>query len=61
MRFLNAGMKRIVRKARDHRAAAQWDIEQQLGTTPNERRKIANELKKRFFGKAVSDVRDAKN
>jgi hypothetical protein len=54
-------MKRIVHKARNHRAAAKWDILQQVRMTPNERQAIAKELKKRFFGRTVPDVRDTRN
>jgi hypothetical protein len=54
-------MKRILHKAKNHRAAAKWDVLQQVRMTPHERQAIAKELKKRFFGRTVPDVRDKRD
>jgi len=39
--------------------AEEWDIAQHLGMTPDERRRVARELKRRFYGERCADVRDA--
>jgi hypothetical protein len=52
-------MKRIVHLARDFREAAEWDIDQALSLTPDERRRIARELRKRVYGSRPIDVRRA--
>jgi hypothetical protein len=51
-------MKRVLNKAKNHNAAATWDIVQQVRMTPGQRQAIAKELKKRFYGRTVPDVRD---
>ena len=50
-------MERIFNKAKNHKEAEKWDIKQQINMTPRERQKIANELKKLFFGEYPPDVR----
>jgi len=40
-------MERIVHKTRDFRAADEWDIEQHLRMTPQERMRVARMLKHR--------------
>jgi hypothetical protein len=50
-------VERVVHKARDFSAAAEWDIRQQVRLTPRERREIARQLKKRFYGRNAKDVR----
>lgn len=50
-------MERIVNKARNHREAEKWDVSQQVNLSPEERKRIALELKKRFYGRKVTDVR----
>jgi Mn-dependent DtxR family transcriptional regulator len=57
----NRSMKRIIRKAKNHREAHNWDIAQQVGMSPEERQKIASELKRRFYGSKNPDVREKKN
>lgn len=52
-------MNRTFNKAENHREAEMWDILQQIKMTPKQRQKVASELKKRFYGKNVPDVRDA--
>jgi hypothetical protein len=53
-------MKRILNKAKSNSEAEKWDIMQQLKMTPEERMAISLELKKRFYGKNVPDVRESK-
>jgi hypothetical protein len=53
-------MERIANKAKNHREAEKWDVSQQVNLSPRERKSIALELKKRFFGKRVRDVRGKK-
>ena len=52
------GMERIVHKARGFRAAAEWDIEQQVRMTPRERREVARQLRLRVYGSNTKDVRE---
>jgi len=54
-------MERIVNKAKNNKEAEKWDILQQISLTPEERQKIAKELKLRFYGNNVPDVRQVKN
>lgn len=51
-------MNRTFNKAANHKEAEMWDILQQIKMTPRQRQKVAHELKKRFYGKNVPDVRD---
>mgnify|MGYP006872617110 CR=1 FL=1 len=51
-------MKRIFHKAKNKKEADDWDIYQQISMTPDERFAIVNEMKKRVFGKKVSDVKE---
>jgi hypothetical protein len=50
-------MERAVHKARSFRAAAAWDIAQQIRMTPRERRAAARRLKERVYGRNARDVR----
>jgi hypothetical protein len=50
-------VERVVHKARDFRAAEEWDIQQQIRMTPRERREIARLLKERVYGRKSKDVR----
>lgn len=54
-------MERIFNKAKNHKEAEEWDIKQHLNMTPEERKKVAHELKKRFYGENPPDVRSVKN
>jgi len=49
---------RVVNKARTFAEADDWDIVQHLAMTPDERRRVARELRRRFFGDRCADVRD---
>jgi hypothetical protein len=50
-------MRRILNKAKNHRDAEEWDIQQQVSMSPEERQKVALELKRRVCGRRVPDVR----
>jgi hypothetical protein len=52
-------MQRILHKSNDKKDADDWDIQQQISMTPDERLSISKELKKRVYGKHVPDVRKA--
>ena len=52
-------MERIIHKAKSHKEAELWDIKQQLEMTPEQRQKAAKELKRRFYGDKIPDVRSA--
>jgi hypothetical protein len=51
-------MERVVHIAKSFEEAEQWDIEQNLAMTPEERLKAAKELKDRVYGKNPPDVRE---
>ena len=53
-------MKRILNRAKNKSEAEKWDIMQQLKMTPEERIAISRELRRRFYGKNVPDVRESK-
>lgn len=50
-------MVRILNKARNHKEAEKWDIRQQVNLTSDERKRIALELKRKFYGRRRPDVR----
>jgi len=54
-------MKRIVHISRSFEEAEQWDIEQNISMTPEERLEAAKELRERVFGKNQPDVREIYN
>ena len=51
-------MKRVVNKAKNVKEAEEWDIQQCIQMTPDQRQAAALELKKRAFGNKVPDVRE---
>lgn len=51
-------MKPVMHKAKNFQEAHQWDIEQQLSLSSEERQAAADELKRRFYGENVSDIRE---
>jgi len=51
-------MERIVNRANSFAAAQDWDIEQQIRMTPDERMKAARELKLRVYGLDQPDIRE---
>ena len=50
-------MEPIIHKAKGFKEADAWDILQHIQMTPEERQKVGQELKERFFGKNTLDVR----
>jgi hypothetical protein len=50
---------RVIHKARSHAEAEEWDIAQQLRMTADERRRVARELRRRYYGDHCPDVREA--
>ncbi len=53
-------MKRIVKISKSFEEAEEWDIEQQINMTPQERQKVAKKLKEKVYGKNPRDVRDCR-
>ena len=53
-------MERIVHKSTGFEEAEEWDIEQQIKMTPQQRQDIAKQLKEKYYGTDVPDVRDTK-
>lgn len=51
-------MERIVNKAKNHKEAEKWSIIQEINMTPEERQKIAKELKRRFYGNKIKSMRE---
>ena len=51
-------MERVVHKSRSHEDAAEWDIEQHVSMSPQERLRAARELKERAFPPDTKDVRE---
>ena len=54
----NRSMKMVVNIATNFAEAEQWDIEQQVKMTPNERMAIAKVLRERVYGLDARDVRE---
>ena len=52
-------VERIVHKAMSHQAADDWDIALYAWMTPEERQAVAKELRRRYYGEAVKDVRES--
>jgi hypothetical protein len=50
-------MRRIAHKAKSFKDADDWDVQQYLSMTPDERRKIAMMLKKKVYGKISESIR----
>ena len=53
-----SSMKRVYHKSTDFRESEEWNIQQHLSMTPEERQKAAAELRKRVYGEDVPDVRE---
>ncbi len=51
-------MERIVHKSKSFNQAEEWDIFQHIRLTPEERQKVAAELRKRVYGEKTVDVRE---
>jgi hypothetical protein len=52
-------MKRVVNKSKNPREAEDWDIQQQISMSPEERQKAARILKERVYGKDNPDIKEA--
>jgi hypothetical protein len=50
-------MERIVHIAKSFKEAEEWDFQQNISMTPEERLEAAKELKERVYGKNSPDVR----
>jgi hypothetical protein len=48
---------RTVNKSVGFREAREWDIQQEISMTPEQRQRAAKELKQRVFGRNAPDVR----
>ena len=60
--FLNEmerNMERICNKAKNFKEAEDWDIEQQLHMTPEERQEAAKVLRERVYGQNTVDVKES--
>jgi hypothetical protein len=53
--------KRPINISNSFEEAESWDVQQQIHMTPNERQKVARELKIRVYGKKQPDIKDAYN
>ncbi len=51
-------MKRVFHKAKNKKEAEEWDIWQQISMTPDERLSVADELKRRVYGRNVPDIKE---
>jgi hypothetical protein len=54
----NQVIARVVNKAHSFAEAQEWDILQNIRMSPEERRDVARELKRRVYGENCPDVRD---
>jgi hypothetical protein len=52
-------MKRISNKSKNFKEAENWDIEQHLHMTPEERQDAAKELRERVYGQKTVDVKES--
>jgi hypothetical protein len=52
-------MKRICNKAKSFKEAEEWDIDQQLRMTPEERQDAAKVLRERVYGRNTVDVKES--
>ena len=53
-------MERVFNKEKNHAEALKWDILQQIKMTPEQRQKVAGELKRKFYGDNIPDVKDSR-
>ncbi|HPV98297.1 MAG TPA: hypothetical protein PLZ78_10750 [Spirochaetota bacterium] len=52
-------MKRIVHISNSFQEASDWEVEQEISMSVEERQKAARALKRKFFGVKCPDVRSA--
>jgi hypothetical protein len=50
-------MERVVHKAQGFKEVEEWDIQQQISMTPEQRMRAAKELRDRFYPANAPDVR----
>ncbi len=50
-------MERVVHKAKSFKEADEWDIQQQISMTPEQRLQAAKELRDRVYPRDAKDVR----
>lgn len=50
---------RVVHTSHSYSEAEEWDLLQHIRMTPEERRRVARELRRRVYGERCPDVRDA--
>jgi len=53
-------MERIINISKNHKEADDYDFHQLISMTPEQRHKIAFQLKKRFYGDNCIDVRESR-
>ena len=51
-------MERVYHKSKSYEEAEEWDILQHIRMTPEERQRVALELRKRVYGENCLDVRE---
>ncbi len=51
-------MERVVNKAKNHAEADEWDVQQCINMTSEQRQLIARKLKERVYGKHNPDVKE---
>ena len=51
-------MERVIHKSHDFKSAAEWDIQQHIRMSPQERMRIARILKDRAYPPDSKDVRE---
>ena len=52
-------MERVCNKSKNFKEAEEWDINQQLSMTPEERQEAAKVLRERVYGWENIDVKDS--
>ena len=50
-------MERVVHIAKSHKEADEWDLQQQIAMTPQERIRAVRELQRQFYPQPAKDVR----
>lgn len=53
-------VERVFNKAKNHDEALKWDILQQINMTPEQRQKVARELKRKFYGDNIPDIKESR-
>lgn len=53
-------VERVFNKAKNYDEALKWDILQQINMTPEQRQKVARELKRKFYGDNIPDIKGSR-